>query len=120
MGDLEQVEEDWNNRIKTGKNAQFDFVLNLDDEDSLLKIITAFANSDGGDLLIGINNKSKIIGLSPERAIEDLETLITKNKLSEKIQLHSLYIGHHIVLRIQVFKSSTKHSLIEQGKKYFS
>jgi len=50
-------------------------------KDEFLKVIAAFANSEGGKLYIGINDKGKVLGVSKsKKLLEDIPNKI-KNKL---------------------------------------
>ncbi len=119
MGDLEQLDKDWLQLIKKGRNEKFDFVENTNDSSLILRIISSFVNSEGGNLLIGVNNKLKIIGVSPQEMILELTDLFKDYSLLNNIEFHTIYISHYILLRINVVSSTEKIALFENGKKNF-
>ena len=119
MGDLEQIEKNWSQLIKNGKNSSFDYVKDTDNLDSILRIVSSFANTDGGDLLIGINEKSKLIGVSPEEIKPELSNLFTTKDLKSIVSFHTLYISHIILLRIEVGVAKNKIGILEGQQKNF-
>ena len=55
-----------NNIIDNGEDSLNQFKENFDNIDKLTIEISAFANSDGGRIFIGISDQGEIIGLSRE------------------------------------------------------
>jgi len=119
MGNLEQLEKNWFQLIKEGKSSQFDFVENTDDLPLILQIVSSFANSEGGDLLIGVNEKSKLIGVSPEEVKSELSKLFTYKDLKTIVSFHTLYISHIILLRIKVGVAKNKIGILEAQQNNF-
>ncbi len=119
MGDLEQIGDNWSQLIKEGKNISFDFVKNTDDLASILRIVSSFANTEGGSLLVGVNEKSKLTGVSPQEIITELNELFVGNHLDDIVEFHTLYISHYILVRIQIIKSSKKRKIIEDNLNTF-
>ncbi len=116
MGDLEQVNKDWSLVLKNGMNEKNHFIPNIEDEALLVQIISSFANTTGGDLFVGVNEKSKIIGVNPHEVIGELQDLFTENDLSDIVEYHTLYISHFILIRIHVAESLKKKAIIESEK----
>ena len=53
--------------IKAGENSRVEFKLDIEHQDSLLQEIVAFANTEGGRIIIGVCDKTfNIIGLTKE------------------------------------------------------
>lgn len=54
--------------IEQGESSQVEFKLRLPPEPIVSRVLTAFANTEGGILLIGVGPEGEIIGLSTEQA----------------------------------------------------
>lgn len=59
-------------RILKGENLHTEFKESLPDNETLAKSIVCFANTDGGQLIIGISNSGDIVG------VEDLDEAVRK------------------------------------------
>ncbi len=119
MGNLEQVDNFWLNQIKNGKSVDFDFVENLDDEDSFLRIVFSIINTQGGDILVGVNSKLKIRGVVPKNVVEKLEHLASENNICKMLEFHTLYIERFALVRVKVFQSIQKLPFLQNGNKRF-
>jgi hypothetical protein len=78
--------------IKAGESKTVEFKSRLPPDSVLAKYISAFANSDGGLLLIGIGDKGTILGLSDtdqHRAVERL-TRLSKALLSQPVRVEKV------------------------------
>ena len=53
--------------IEEGEHQQQDFKLRIDDSRKIAKTLVAFANTDGGRLLIGVKDNGTIAGVNVER-----------------------------------------------------
>jgi predicted HTH transcriptional regulator len=61
------VDEDFIKKMIEGKeNNRFDRKLKITSKSKIAKTISAFANTDGGIILIGVTDTNKIIGVDPE------------------------------------------------------
>lgn len=49
--------------ISRGEDFHTEFKEKLPDRETLAKTIVYFANTDGGDLLVGVNDKNEIVGI---------------------------------------------------------
>lgn len=66
---LDQVhgtEQDLNRMIKEGEHQKQDFKFRIDSSQKIAKTLCAFANTDGGKLLIGVKDNGRIAGIDPE------------------------------------------------------
>jgi predicted HTH transcriptional regulator len=52
--------------IREGEHQQQDFKFRVDDPKKIARTLAAFANTDGGRLLIGVKDNGKVVGVSPE------------------------------------------------------
>ena len=52
--------------IVEGEHQQQDFKLRIEDQRKIARTMVAFANTDGGRLLIGVKDNGKISGINPE------------------------------------------------------
>lgn len=52
--------------IAEGEHSQQDFKFRIEDQRKIARTLVAFANSDGGRLLIGVKDNGKIAGINPE------------------------------------------------------
>lgn len=52
--------------IKQGEHQKQDFKFRIDDQKKIARTLVAFANTDGGRLLIGVKDNGKIAGINPE------------------------------------------------------
>lgn len=53
-------------QIKKGENEQLDFKQTISSVQKIAKTLVAFANTKGGNLLVGVKDNGKIMGVNPE------------------------------------------------------
>lgn len=97
-------------RISKGEGVQLDFKFRIDDQRKIARTLVAFANSQGGSLLIGVKDNGKIAGVNPEEEyhmIEGASSMFTTPEV--KFESKTWKEGHHFVLEIVVGKSEVKH-----------
>lgn len=76
-GDIYELEK----RIREGEHQTQDFKFRIDSTQKIAKTLSAFANTDGGSLLIGVKDSGKITGIDPQEEyymIEGAATLYCK------------------------------------------
>ncbi|MCQ2252860.1 MAG: ATP-binding protein [Bacteroidales bacterium] len=61
-------------RIKQGEGQHQDFKYAITDSKKIAKSLSAFANTDGGSLLIGVKDNGKIAGANPDEEYYMIET----------------------------------------------
>ena len=105
--------------ISKGEGEQLEFSSQIDDWYKTAKILVAFANSDGGKLLIGIKDNSKIIGVSPGEMIKTINE-ISNSYCKPPVEFLSKTwkVKHHLVLEINVLKSKDKHRALDKEKSW--
>lgn len=107
------------NYIKLGENQTQDFKFAIDDQKKIARTLVAFANTDGGRLLIGVKDNGKVVGCSPEEEfhmIEGAAQLYCKPPLEFKSQVHQE--GFRMVLEVLVEPNPKRpyRALDEEGK----
>lgn len=60
-------------KIREGEHQQQDFKFRIDSSEKIAKTLAAFANTDGGILLIGVKDNGKIAGIDPEEEFYMIE-----------------------------------------------
>lgn len=59
--------------IKDGEHQTQDFKFRIDNSRKIARTLAAFANSDGGRLLIGVKDNGKIVGIDPSEELSMIE-----------------------------------------------
>jgi predicted HTH transcriptional regulator len=103
-------------KIAQGEGTQLDFKFRIDDQKKIARTLAAFANTEGGTLLIGVKDSGKISGCLPEEEyymIEGAAEVFCK----PPVQFDSRVIqeGHHLVLQIEVPVSEEKHKAHDEN-----
>ena len=63
-------------RILEGENQHQDFKFKIDDSCKIARTLCAFANTDGGSLLIGVKDNRKIVGCDPKEELQMIEIAV--------------------------------------------
>ncbi len=105
--------------IKEGEHQQQDFKFRIDDSKKIARTLAAFANTDGGRLLIGVKDNGKITGVDPTEEIHMIEAAVDmycKPKLEFKSRVWQEDMK--LVLEVSVEKSIKRPVLApdEDGK----
>jgi len=98
------------NLLTQKDKTQLELITQPDNIENIAKTITAFINTQGGDMIIGIDADKKIIGIDDaENEIKKIhEHLITHIKPTAPIFFNVInYGGKHIIL-IRIWKGSRK------------
>ena len=95
--------------IKEGENQQLDFKYCISDSKKIARTISAFANTDGGILLIGVRDNGSIAGI---RSDEEFYMIDTAAKLFCKPEIPVL-IRQHVsegkaILEVEVAKGEKR------------
>jgi predicted HTH transcriptional regulator len=105
--------------IKRGENQTQDFKFAIDDQKKIARTLVAFANTDGGRLLIGVKDNGKVVGCNPEEEfhmIEGAAQLYCQPALEFKSQVHQE--GFRMVLEVIIEPNPKRpfRALDEEGK----
>ena len=95
--------------IEEGEHQQQDFKFETSDARKIAKSLSAFSNTDGGRLLIGVKDNGKIAGVRSEEEIYMIEAaakLYCQPQVNCQMQIHD--IDGHTVLEVIVPPGTTK------------
>jgi predicted HTH transcriptional regulator len=95
--------------IGEGENQKLDFKYCVSDSKKIARTLAAFANTDGGRLLIGVRDNGGIAGIQSEEEIYMVETaahLFCRPEISYSIKQHSA--GSKTILEVEVSKGSKR------------
>lgn len=108
-----------NEWLRKGEGPNIDFKLQITSPQKIARSITAFANSRGGILLVGINDQKQIIGVNTSEEEYELE-LASQNFCQPAIPLYyeEVLIQNKTILVAEVPESNNKphHVLDKNGK----
>ena len=106
--------------IAQGEHQQLDFKFEINDSKKIARTITAFANTDGGTLLIGVKDNGNIAGVRSEEEyymIEAAAEMYCRPKIQFKAKEWN--IEGKIVLEVKVEVSSLKpHKSPDKNDEY--
>ena len=92
-----------------GESQTLDFKYNINDSRKIAKTLVAFANTDGGKLLIGVRDNGSIAGIRSDEEIFMLEAaseVYTKPAL--KLNIAEWQVDDKMVLEVDIDKSNTR------------
>jgi len=104
--------------IEKGENQTLDFKFEISDSKKIARTISAFANTDGGKLLVGVKDNGRIAGVRSEEEfymIEGAASMYCKPPINFSVK--NWQISGKTILEVDIQKSSTTHyAPDEQGK----
>jgi predicted HTH transcriptional regulator len=105
--------------IEEGENQQLDFKYCISDSRKIARTLVAFANSDGGKLLIGVRDNGSIAGIRSDEEIYMVDTaahIFCRPEISFSTKQH--IIGTKTILEVDVSKGSKRPYQVrdESGK----
>ncbi|MBP7563639.1 MAG: putative DNA binding domain-containing protein [Candidatus Cloacimonetes bacterium] len=108
-------------KIANGENKTLEFKEKIPSSESIAKTIIAFANTSGGQLIIGVNDKREITGLDTEDIFELMDriaSIIFDNCYPNIIpEIYTTNIDDKLLLIIEVFRGSLlPYYLKSEGK----
>ncbi len=89
--------------IKQGEHQQLDFKHKIDDARKLARAMSAFANSCGGTLLIGVKDNGSIVGIKSDEELYMLQSAAeyySKPKISYKVEI--IEIENKTILKVSI------------------
>ena len=95
------------NLLRQEKNERLDFMLKAS-EDTLAKTITTMLNNRGGDIVIGIDDNKRVIGVSEEDISGLTKALVNRIRPSAPIDIHSIDYNGMNVLLVSVWEGAQK------------
>ena len=106
--------------IKEGEHQTQDFKFRIDDQKKIARTLAAFANTDGGRLLIGVKDSGKIAGINPEEEfhmIQGAAQMFCKPPVS--IESRIWQEDMRLVLEIMVEPNGKRnHTALDDGGKW--
>ncbi len=95
--------------IAEGENQRLDFKYCISDSRKIARTLAAFANSDGGILLIGVRDNGSIAGIRSDEEYYMVDTaseLFCRPKITYTIKQHPA--GQKTILEVEVIKGSKR------------
>lgn len=95
--------------IAEGENQQLDFKYCVSDSRKIARTLSAFANSDGGRILVGVRDNGSIAGIQSDEEIYMVDTaaqLFCKPEITYTIKQH--LTGGKTILEVGVTKGNKK------------
>ncbi len=100
--------------IKEGENVQMDFKFCISDSRKIARTLSAFANTQGGRLLIGVRDNGSIAGIRTDEEYYMIETaskIFCKPEIPVEIKQHTL--EGKTILEVIVEKGNKKPYLVK-------
>ena len=106
-------------RLKIGESEQIEFKPSLSQQDNIMAIISAFSNTDGGVLIIGVSDCGEPLGMDiGKKTIEILANQIKQNTdlaIYPSIRIEEIKDKHVVVIEV---KESAQKPVLAFGKAY--
>ncbi|MES2555685.1 MAG: ATP-binding protein [Bacteroidota bacterium] len=105
--------------IQQGEHQQLDFKFRIDDSKKIARTLSAFANTDGGRLLIGVKDNGKITGIDPSEEIHMIDAaadMYCKPKLSFESRVWQEDMRLVLEITVQPAAEKPVSSPDEEGK----
>ena len=95
--------------ISEGEHCHQDFKFEISDTRKIAKSISAFANTEGGRLLIGVKDNGKIAGIRSEEEIYMIEAAANMYcKPTVELQTQTYHVEGKTVLEIRIEEATSK------------
>ncbi|MDB5021429.1 MAG: family ATPase [Pedobacter sp.] len=109
--------------ILEGEGTTVDFKKTITSSQKIAKSLVAFANGKGGQLLIGVTDDGKIVGVKSEDEekymINKSATQFCKPAIEPKYE--EVYVDDKLVLVVSIDKSETKpHYALDENQKWWA
>lgn len=101
--------------IIDGSSTTFDFVPNTEDYTFIATTIVAFANSQGGRLLVGVKMNGKISGTNPPEELQSIQDIVDASVKPSLVLTSKIWQEeHYLLLEVIVPRSNSKHKALEK------
>lgn len=107
------------NLIKEGEHVHQDFKFEISDARKIAKSLSAFANTEGGRLLVGVKDNGKIAGIRSEEEIYMIETAATmycQPTVNLDNRLYTVEGKHVLVVNVEEAENKPVYALDEAKK----
>ena len=105
--------------VEEGEHCHQDFKFEISDARKIARSISAFANTEGGRLLVGVKDNGKIAGIRSEEEIYMIEAAATMYCQPQmEIETQTYIVEGRTVLKIQIEEASAKpvYAIDEENK----
>ena len=105
--------------VTEGEHMHQDFKFEISDARKIARSISAFANTEGGRLLVGVKDNGKIAGIRSEEEIYMIEAAASMYCQPQvEIETHTYTVEGRTVLKIDIDEASAKpvYALDEENK----
>lgn len=101
--------------IEQGEGLNLDFKFEISDSKKIARTLAAFANTEGGKLLVGIKDNGKIAGVRSEEEIYMIEGAANMYcKPEVKFSVNQHIIDRKAILEVSIEKSKNLHKAISE------
>lgn len=97
-------------------NEQTEFILHPESEFEIAKIMSAFANSKGGKILIGVRKNGKIAGTEPSESYSIVSNAAFSCSPPINFESEIIQYTHKIILEITIPESTEIHKLLSNNE----
>lgn len=97
------------NLISGGENQRLDFKFAINDSKKIARTLSAFANTDGGILLIGVRDNGSIAGVRSDEEMYMVDTaahLFCRPEINYKTTQHT--VNGRTILEVEVFRGDKR------------
>ena len=97
-------------RLSEPEGKQLEFKRDLSSPKPLMKTLVAFANTAGGQLIIGVDDDGTVLGVDDPLDIEECLTSMIADAIHPRLlpNIELVSVGEHTLVCIEVFLSSTR------------
>ncbi len=97
------------NRISQGEGMHLDFKYHIDDAARIARSLCAFANSEGGSLLVGVKDNGRIVGVETSEELYVVESANDRHlRPSLSLRFEEWKYRDKVVLEVHVPKAQRK------------